>query len=277
MQDAYNLGWKLADGSPELLDSYESERRTTADRVLGTSSQLLRKYREGAEDTHERGANTRQLDVTYRTTEGRIVAGDRAPDAPVTDANGKTVRLFDLYRGPHATHLTFGALAPDRPHAYAVLRPAHTSPGPHVIDTQGHAYGAYDASDGTSLLIRPDRYIGRRHSHLSPTLRHQRISRHTAVPDTADTTTAIRRRWPGSTTGQQAATRTPLNAAAERDQVRSRRRVLPRPRLVRRSGSGRAPTHLRTAATFASEGVEGFLVPDEAGEALGATTQFQAS
>ncbi|MEU7642127.1 hypothetical protein AB0C11_39955 [Streptomyces sp. NPDC039016] len=100
--------------------------------------------------------------MTYRTTEGRIVAGDRAPDAPVTGADGKTVRLFDLYRGPHATHLTFGAPAPDRPHAYTVLRPGHTAPGPHVIDTHGHAYRAYHASDGTSLLIRPDGYIGRR-------------------------------------------------------------------------------------------------------------------
>ncbi|MFF2808062.1 FAD-dependent monooxygenase [Streptomyces sp. NPDC058000] len=162
VQDAYNLGWKLADGSPDLLDSYETERRATAAKVLDVSSQLLRRYREGTEDAHERGANTRQLDVTYRTTEGRIVAGDRAPDAPVTDANGKTVRLFDLYRGPHATHLTFGTPAPDRPHAYAVLRPGHTSPGPHVIDTHGHAHRAYDASDGTSLLIRPDGYIGRR-------------------------------------------------------------------------------------------------------------------
>ncbi|MFB7629365.1 FAD-dependent monooxygenase [Streptomyces sp. NPDC056149] len=163
VQDAYNLGWKLADGSPELLDSYEAERRATAQKVLAVSSELLRKHREGAADAHERGANTRQLDVSYRTAEGRIVAGDRAPDAPVTDSNGRTVRLFDLYRGPHATHLTFGAPAPDTPHAYAVLRPGQTPTGPHVIDTHGHAYRAYDASDGTCLLIRPDGYLGRRH------------------------------------------------------------------------------------------------------------------
>ncbi|MCO6000282.1 FAD-dependent monooxygenase [Actinoallomurus rhizosphaericola] len=168
VQDAYNLGWKLADGSPELLDGYETERRATAERVLRISSELMRKHREGAADAHERGENTRQLDVTYRTAEGRIVAGDRAPDAPVTDADGRPIRLFDLFRGPHATHLTFGVPAPDAPHAYAVLRPGESAPGPYVIDTHGHAHTAYDASAGTSVVIRPDGYIGRRTCPTGP-------------------------------------------------------------------------------------------------------------
>jgi 2-polyprenyl-6-methoxyphenol hydroxylase-like FAD-dependent oxidoreductase len=161
VQDAYNLGWKLADGSPELLDSYETERRATAERVLRISTGLMRKHLEGAADAHERGENTRQLDVSYRTTEGRIVAGDRAPDAPVTHADGRTIRLFDLFRGPHATLLTFGVPAPNTPHAYAVLRPGESAPGPYVIDAHGHAHNAYDASASTSVLIRPDGYIGR--------------------------------------------------------------------------------------------------------------------
>ncbi|MCZ0974282.1 FAD-dependent monooxygenase [Streptomyces noursei] len=163
VQDAYNLGWKLADGAPDLLDSYQAERRATAERVLAISSGLLQKHQDGAEDAHERGANTRQLDVSYRTTEGSLVAGDRAPDAPVTDADGRPVRLFDLYRGPHATHLTFGVAAPDAPHAFAVLRPGQSPSGPHVVDTHGHAHRAYDASAGTSVHVRPDGYVGRRH------------------------------------------------------------------------------------------------------------------
>ncbi|MDJ1134146.1 FAD-dependent oxidoreductase [Streptomyces iconiensis] len=163
VQDAYNLGWKLADGSPELLDSYESERRAVADRVLGISQELLRRHKEGTEDAHERGENTRQLDVSYRTSQGRLVAGDRAPDAPVKDADGKALRLFDLYRGPHATRLVFGTPAPDAPHTYAVLRPGQSAPHPYVIDTDGHAFSAYDASDGTTVLVRPDGYVGSRH------------------------------------------------------------------------------------------------------------------
>src|SRR5476649_2322857 len=45
VQDAYNLGWKLAavaNGAPEtLLDTYEQERRPIAASVLGLSTQLL--------------------------------------------------------------------------------------------------------------------------------------------------------------------------------------------------------------------------------------------
>ncbi|MEV4744225.1 FAD-dependent monooxygenase [Streptomyces sp. NPDC049555] len=162
VQDAYNLGWKLADGSPDLLDTYEIERRATAARVLGISSELLQRYQDKSEDAFERGEHTRQLDVTYRASAGRIVAGDRAPDAPVTDPDGRRIRLFDLYRGPHPTRLTFGdAPAPDGPHVYAVLRPGDPAPaGPYVVDHDGHAHAAYDASAGTRVDVRPDGYIG---------------------------------------------------------------------------------------------------------------------
>ncbi|MFJ7147084.1 FAD-dependent monooxygenase [Streptomyces sp. NPDC100445] len=162
VQDAYNLGWKLADGSAALLDSYETERRATAERVLDLSTELLRRHKDGAEDAHERDETTRQLDITYRApSPARVCAGDRAPDAPVTDRDGKDIRLFDIYRGPHATRLTFGGPAPDEPHAWAVLRPGETVPGPYVTDTGGHAHAAYDASAGTEVVIRPDGHIGR--------------------------------------------------------------------------------------------------------------------
>ncbi|KAA9158884.1 3-(3-hydroxyphenyl)propionate hydroxylase [Amycolatopsis acidicola] len=160
VQDAYNLGWKLADGSPDLLDTYETERRGVAARVLGLSTELMERYKEGAENAHERGENTRQLDISYRTTEGKLVPGDRAPDAPVVDADGRRTRLFELFRGPHETQLVFGAAAPEAPHSYAVLRPGQTCAGPYVVDTDGHAFAAYDASDGAKVFIRPDGYVG---------------------------------------------------------------------------------------------------------------------
>jgi 2-polyprenyl-6-methoxyphenol hydroxylase-like FAD-dependent oxidoreductase len=159
IQDAYNLGWKLAEGSPELLDSYETERRPVAARVLGISTELLHKYTEGAADAHERGADTRQLDISYRHRPGRLVPGDRAPDAPVVDAHGKPARLFDLFRGPHPTRLVFGGAAPAEPHTYAVLRPGRRAGGCAVVDVDGHAFAAYGASDGTVVLIRPDGYL----------------------------------------------------------------------------------------------------------------------
>lgn len=156
VQDAYNLGWKLASQSD--LDTYETERREVAARVLGVSSTLLRKHTEGDAEAHQRGEETFGLDISYRSpsASGELVPGDRAPDAPVVDANGKPIRLFDLFRGPHFTHLAFGEPAPAEPHAYAVLRPGARVAGPFVVDVNGHAFAAYE---GTSVLVRPDGYL----------------------------------------------------------------------------------------------------------------------
>jgi 2-polyprenyl-6-methoxyphenol hydroxylase-like FAD-dependent oxidoreductase len=114
--DGYNLGWKLAAalaGDTAPLDTYEPERRAVAARVLGLSADLLDKHVSGAEDAMHRGEDTHQLSLTYRTTEdtGPLAAGDRAPDAPLLRADGTPVRLFELFRGPHATLLNFGVAA----------------------------------------------------------------------------------------------------------------------------------------------------------------------
>jgi 2-polyprenyl-6-methoxyphenol hydroxylase-like FAD-dependent oxidoreductase len=152
VQDAYNLGWKLADGREDVLATYETERRTNAQRVLGISEDLMQKHVEGDESAMERGENTRQLDVSYRDlTDTRPIApGDRAPDAPLTDANGNKLRLFDLLKGPHETLLRFSPTTPS----------AH----PHTVDigttyTSPEAFGHYHANDGDEILIRPDGYL----------------------------------------------------------------------------------------------------------------------
>jgi len=168
VQDAYNLGWKLGavlDGqSDQLLDSYQAERLPVAARVLGISTTLLEKHLAGAEDAFERGEETRQLDLSYRDgpltlDDGSscvVVAGDRAPDAPCQDRDGRPVRLFTCYAGPHWTLLRFGATAPalDRAyvHSYCV--------GGDLVDVGRHIQGAYDVKDGAAVLIRPDGYIG---------------------------------------------------------------------------------------------------------------------
>ncbi|MBF6211432.1 FAD-dependent monooxygenase [Nocardia puris] len=132
VQDAYNLGWKLADGTPETLDSYEAERRPVAARVLGISTGLLRRHLDGDENAHRRGTETHQLDITYRDPddEGALVTGDRAPDAPVLDATGNPLRLFDLFRGPHATLLRFGANTSPNTHRTEATRDPLTLPAP---------------------------------------------------------------------------------------------------------------------------------------------------
>jgi 2-polyprenyl-6-methoxyphenol hydroxylase-like FAD-dependent oxidoreductase len=106
VQDAYNLGWKLAHvvrGGPEsLLDSYEAERLPIAAAVLGLSKRLLQTR------SIKRGDATNQLALHYRTSSlslggsvGGLQAGDRMPDVRLEDGS----RLFEQMRGTHATEL----------------------------------------------------------------------------------------------------------------------------------------------------------------------------
>jgi 2-polyprenyl-6-methoxyphenol hydroxylase-like FAD-dependent oxidoreductase len=104
VQDAYNLGWKLAHvmrGGPEsLLDSYESERLPIAAAVLGLSKHLHQKR------SIKRGALTDQLGLHYRGSSlssgyalGNLHPGDRMPDVSLADGS----RLFEHMRGSNAT------------------------------------------------------------------------------------------------------------------------------------------------------------------------------
>jgi len=111
LQDAYNLGWKLAavlSGAPsDLLDSYEAERRPVAAGVLGLSTKLLEAYKANSDVS--RGRDTQQLDIVYHDSplnlalpvrEHALRLGDRAPDAPCYDVKkGQPTRLFKQYQG----------------------------------------------------------------------------------------------------------------------------------------------------------------------------------
>jgi hypothetical protein len=121
VQDAYNLGWKLAcvlRGGPEtLLDSYEAERLPVAAAVLGLSKHLYRSR------SLKRGDATNQLALHYRAsslssgrTLGSLHPGDRMPDIRLADGS----RLFGSMRGPHATEVvtTEGARILIRPDGY---------------------------------------------------------------------------------------------------------------------------------------------------------------
>jgi 2-polyprenyl-6-methoxyphenol hydroxylase-like FAD-dependent oxidoreductase len=168
VQDAYNLGWKLATvlrgASDGLLDSYQAERLPIASRVLGISTELLDKTMRGSDDALHRGEETRQLDLTYQGGPlilddgcgGMLAAGDRAPDAPCLCGNGDPTRLFTLFAGPHWTLLRFGPDAPrlddERIHSHQI--------GTDLLDADWHIHQAYDVKDGGAVLIRPDGYIG---------------------------------------------------------------------------------------------------------------------
>ncbi|WP_394834320.1 FAD-dependent oxidoreductase [Pendulispora rubella] len=173
VQDAYNLGWKLAavvDGAPTtLLATYEEERRPIAAQVLGLSSALLEAAKRGS---MHRGREVQQLDLGYpesslalRTDEPHeaIRPGARAPDAPIRSAAGASRRLFDLFRGPHWTLLTYGnereSWIPPRPGLRVhTIAPRGTSA--EFVDEGEHVRAAYGLAPGYGVLVRPDGYVG---------------------------------------------------------------------------------------------------------------------
>jgi 2-polyprenyl-6-methoxyphenol hydroxylase-like FAD-dependent oxidoreductase len=182
VQDAYNLGWKLgqviAGADDRLLDTYEAERQVVAAGVLGLST---RKYRAiGKLDTAsiKRGKDEQQLTVSYRGgplaldsgRTARLRVGDRAPDAPLIDADGQTTRLFDAFRGPHFTALAFGEQAArtlDRlqwpaqgaPLKRVVVNAASPSADLVLTDRRGAFSRIYGLSEDTLLIVRPDGYL----------------------------------------------------------------------------------------------------------------------
>ncbi len=171
VQDSYNLGWKLAavlNGAPEkLLATYEEERRPIAAEMLGLSTKLLQASRDRA--GRRRGRETHQLDLGYpesslsldkpaRSAES-VMAGDRAPDAPIRGAAGQPTRLFKLFQGPHWTLLGYQI---DR-EAIAPRGDVHI----HTIGVRGdivdegrYVRDAYGVAPGDWVLVRPDGYIG---------------------------------------------------------------------------------------------------------------------
>ena len=169
VQDAYNLGWKLgavASGAPDaLLDSYESERRPVAAGMLGLATKLLDALKRG---DMRRGREAHQLDIGYVESmialekplrSGGLLAGDRAPDAPIRGAAGQPTRLFELFKGPHWTLIGYeGAhdLVPPRTGLHI-----HTfGPQGDLIDDAGHFRAAYALAPGDWVLVRPDGYVG---------------------------------------------------------------------------------------------------------------------
>ncbi len=150
VQDAYNLGWKIALGNERILDTYEAERLPVAAEVLGISTRLHQRVVDHTTDAMRRDDPAlRQLSLNYRggplaaehrAAPGAVRAGDRAP-GPV----------FDLLRGPHATVLAFhwtGELPPSSPacHVHRITDPAVAE----IYDVRGPAL----------FLVRPDNYIG---------------------------------------------------------------------------------------------------------------------
>lgn len=175
IQDAHNLGWKLAavanGAAPALLETYEVERRPVAAGVLALSNARLQQTITDGGMATRRDASTLQLDVGYRDSPlawddrdstASLRAGDRAPDATRLVGVDGEHRLFDLTRGGRFTLLSFGPRS-ERDDAAAGLRLRYVVDHPdgpgEIAHTEGHLATAYAATKDTVALIRPDGYL----------------------------------------------------------------------------------------------------------------------
>jgi hypothetical protein len=199
LQDAYNLGWKLAVAvrgvaAPGLLDSYHAERHPVGEEVVGRT---VRAAREGigAGETDGQTALMRQAQLLIGYPDSPIVGGDnasepapgaRAPDATGLrqDAVASPVRFHELLRHPGHTLLVWApgdtrramavtdeiAARTDRRVRGCIVVPAASSAdlsGSILADDAGTLATAYGFGDTDELcLIRPDGYIGYRSRDL---------------------------------------------------------------------------------------------------------------
>jgi 2-polyprenyl-6-methoxyphenol hydroxylase-like FAD-dependent oxidoreductase len=186
MQDAYNLGWKLAlvvkkQARASLLDTYEAERRPIAEQVIWAASSLHEIFMGHGKDIAERAQKIRDphfleavvgrcsgISYTYRDQQqpppsagSGPAIGDRAPDVDL--ANGRT--LFELTRHTSFTLLALPATEQRREaleaslaglaKRYASVLELRTVP---PSDALAARYGA--SGDDQLLLVRPDGYVG---------------------------------------------------------------------------------------------------------------------
>ena len=188
MQDAYNLGWKLAlvvEGlaKPALLETYVTERRPIAEQVIWAASSLHEIFMGHGKDISERAKKMGDrafldqvigrcsgISYTYRDyvpkAEGLAelpgpAIGDRAPDVDL----GGGAALFDLTR--HTRFTLLGLPAGERASAEldAALRSLHARFGRvlerHVVPPSAALARRYGESARDRLyLLRPDGYVG---------------------------------------------------------------------------------------------------------------------
>lgn len=175
VQDAVNLGWKLAQviqgTSPEsLLDTYQAERHPIAARVLeltmaqtalGRGDDRTAALRENMaallrldEPRKRYGGMMSGLDVHYDLGAGHPLLGRRMPDLDIeTDAGPR--RVFELLHEARALLLVFGepGSVEAAPWASRVRRVDARYAGPWELPVIGAV------SAPTAVLVRPDGYV----------------------------------------------------------------------------------------------------------------------
>jgi 2-polyprenyl-6-methoxyphenol hydroxylase-like FAD-dependent oxidoreductase len=176
VQDAVNLGWKLAQvvkgTSPDsLLDSYHAERHPVAARVLRITMASVALRREddrttalreavaelvGMDEPRRRlAAMMSGLGVHYDLGDGHALLGRRMPDLDVVTADGP-LRVYTLLHDARPALLNLG-----EPGALDITPWAdrvQSIDAEYAGAWELPAIGAVDAPD--AVLIRPDGYVG---------------------------------------------------------------------------------------------------------------------
>ncbi len=168
IQDAMNLGWKLAAelrnrAAAGLLETYEAERRPVAQRVLDnvaaqnaliptTPNQLalralFRDLTALPEVQHHLSGMISGLDITYATTETDPPAGTRLPDIQLKEGHAST-----LFHKGNWVLLTKTPVP--QPHTEVVVAEVEELPWPEV----------------DRVLVRPDGYIANTTGKTKPWL-----------------------------------------------------------------------------------------------------------
>jgi 2-polyprenyl-6-methoxyphenol hydroxylase-like FAD-dependent oxidoreductase len=169
VQDAVNLGWKLAQvvhgTSPEsLLETYQAERHPVGARVLrntmaltaieraddriGALREMLSELLRMDETRKQYFAMQSGLDIHYDLGQGHPLLGRRMPDLDLIAANGP-LRVFTLLHDARPVLLNLG-----KPGSFDI------TPWADRVDLIDAKYdGPWEIPAPSAVLIRPDGYV----------------------------------------------------------------------------------------------------------------------
>jgi hypothetical protein len=210
LQDAFNLGWKLAlvcdgRGRERLLDSYEIERRPVAEQIVASgmaaeasemltdadgrsarNTQMLELFGD-AQALHHEAAAAAEIDRSYAAspivigeTPNEVAPGRRLPDtAPAEHPTAGSAALHQFAHHAGHTVIVLGGDAAAPGDVLHLVEDIEATCGSTPTDL---VFGFSSQPDGetigridervtnqlgvvglTTLVIRPDRYIGLRH------------------------------------------------------------------------------------------------------------------
>ncbi|MGO4525848.1 FAD-dependent oxidoreductase [Microvirga sp. 2MCAF35] len=193
IQDAENLAWKLAlvikgEAPESLIDTYDAERSMAADENIGhstrstdfiapRSAQELR-FRDAtlALARHapfaKRMVNSGRLSMpsTYETSlstadeddwSGSARLGAPLPDAPMRNRDGQPIWLLEALGGEETLIHVPGETAPPTGKRVLVI-------GQDLIDQEGFFARRFDATPGSTYLVRPDQHLAARWRRMTP-------------------------------------------------------------------------------------------------------------